>query len=166
MSNTINSLIEDPDALLALDPEELGAVLLSDLDSSEQSSCHMPNFMNTIRGAHLYSSSSDRRESILRAFSEAWGWLESEGLLAQCPGQDHGFLFITRRGRQALKVGAHSYLKGKLLPRHQLHQELLRKLLLRSFAPSTTLLSSKPSKKLRSPSERPGTTRPTQSVRT
>ena len=64
------------------------------------------------------------RQRIQEALTEAWVWLEREGLLAPMPGQKGGggYVFVTRRGRRLVKrADFQSYRMGNLLPKNQLH---------------------------------------------
>jgi uncharacterized protein (TIGR02391 family) len=63
-------------------------------------------------------------ERIKEAFTEAWVWLEREGLIAPKPGQlsGAGWIFITRRGRRLKNShDIEAYKKANLLPKKLLH---------------------------------------------
>src|SRR4051812_39260443 len=60
-----------------------------------------------------------------QAITEAWMWLEGEGLLAPQPGSGPG-RFITRRGRKiATDEDWGRYRRSRVLPRDQLHPRIL-----------------------------------------
>jgi uncharacterized protein (TIGR02391 family) len=125
---SIHSLVPDPEALLALEPEELAGVLMEHLNAlppQEQQQLNRYNFglSHTVRE---YPPS--HHESITRALMEAWGWLEREGLLAPKPGSQGEWIFITRRGTQLrTRDDVLAYRHANLLPRHQLHPRIAQK---------------------------------------
>jgi uncharacterized protein (TIGR02391 family) len=125
MSETsVHSIIPNPEDLLALEPEELAGVVLEVLNSLHPS--------NTIFTLTAFASSSgpaaaypdQHRAAIQEALTEAWVWLEREGLLAPRPGQLGGgsYVFVTRRGKRLVNRSDFlSYRRGNLLPKSQLH---------------------------------------------
>jgi uncharacterized protein (TIGR02391 family) len=125
---TIYEMIPDPDALLALEPEELAGVLLQHLATEHPShpqslSRHNFGLPHTVRE---YPSS--KQEDISRALMEAWVWLEREGLLAPRPGSDGDWVFVTRRGQTvATPQKLEAYRRANLLPRQLLHPTLAQK---------------------------------------
>src|SRR2546430_2341663 len=88
MSKSIYSIISDPEALLALEPEELAGVVLehfNSMDAHEQAQLNRNNF--TLRYmVESYPAAYQNR--ILRALAEAWAWLEREGLIAEKPASE------------------------------------------------------------------------------
>ena len=67
-----------------------------------------------------------QREPAIRALTEAWIWLEREGLLAPQPGSVGGeWFYITRRGA-ALKdrSGVEAYRRANMLPKELLHPSI------------------------------------------
>lgn len=124
---TIYQPLPDPDALLALEPEELAGVVLQHLalDPPNSSSLNRYNFSlpHTVR-----EYPHPRQEAISQALMEAWVWLEREGLVAPRPGDNNSWVFITRRGRSVAtpdKLAA--YRRSNLLPRQLLHGALVQK---------------------------------------
>lgn len=120
---TLYSIIPDPEPLLALAPEELAGVVLEVLNSLPPERSGMLNRYNfTLPSGAAASYPHAFQERISRAVTEAWVWLEREGLLAPRPGEQHGWVYVTRRGNQvAGRVGLESYRRGNLLPKEQLH---------------------------------------------
>ncbi len=96
---SIQSIIPDPEALLALEPEELAGTILEYFNSTlvRFSDLNRYNFTlpHTVRGYP-----KEYRERILMALMEGWVWLERESLLAPRPGSQGEWAFITRRGNQ------------------------------------------------------------------
>lgn len=81
----LHDTIPDPDAVLALEPEELGATILF-LLRARGGSFHPHNCMMEIlnggdpsRGTSNYPQS--RRQEIAIAASEAFAWLGAQGLI-------------------------------------------------------------------------------------
>src|SRR5437773_11948794 len=63
------------------------------------------------------------RDRITNAVSEAFGWLEREGLITQKAGPgSHGWFFVSRRGKR-LKghLDVDAYRRANLLPKALLH---------------------------------------------
>ena len=119
-------IVPDPNVLLALEPEEVGGIVLEHLNSLPEDasnfSRHNFGLEHTVRGY----PPADRKETI-RALMEGWVWLEREGLIAPRPG-DVGWVFVTRRGRR-MKSSADlaAYRRAALLPRGLLHPVLATK---------------------------------------
>jgi hypothetical protein len=94
----IPAMVPDPEALLALEVEELAGVLLMNLNSRGDGGAelHHYNFFNDLRNNPPYRKRDDR---INRALMEAWDWLLYEGFLAK-RGDDstRAGTFVTRRG--------------------------------------------------------------------
>ena len=125
---SLHSLVPDPDAILALEPEELAGVLLQHLNGlphEEQGQLNRYNFGldHTVR-----EYPPDYRERLSRALMEAWAWLEREGLLAAKPGSQGEWVFITRRGKQlTTQEDVRAYRQANLLPRQRLHARIAQK---------------------------------------
>jgi len=84
----------DAEALIALEPEELAGVLLEyllQLGSDDEGQLSRYNFM--------LLNGEGRNSNVGKALTEAWIWLEREGLLAPSPDNHGGdWVYITRRG--------------------------------------------------------------------
>jgi hypothetical protein len=100
MSLPLQSLIPDPETLLALEVEALAGVLLMHLNSRDDGGAylHQYNFVNDLRNTPLYSTYKDE---VSHALMEAWDWSSNEGFLAR-KGDDanKSVAFITRRGKR------------------------------------------------------------------
>ena len=107
-------LVDDPEALLSLEPEELAAFVLKDLTATE-------NAGNTLN-RHNYCLRFQRQD-VQKAIMEAWVWLEREGCLAPKPGLiASNAVFVTRRGRRlAESQDTSAYKRSGLLPKEFLH---------------------------------------------
>lgn len=94
--------IPDVTALLALEPEELGAKLLFLVRRREgQGKFHPGNYI-----AELFSGSGayplNKHKDVALACSEAWAWLEAQGLIVPEPddGRQYGWRVLSRRARR------------------------------------------------------------------
>jgi uncharacterized protein (TIGR02391 family) len=123
----LEELLARPDDLLALEPEELAGPLLQSLiaatDRADRQQLHLGNFMNNV---------AQRRpptpEAVLRALTEAWTWLEREGLIARDPLQMADWFFVTRRGlrlRGAADFTAYRF--ANRLPKGHLHPVIAKR---------------------------------------
>src|SRR6202022_2023694 len=86
---SLPKLIPDVDYLLSLETEELAAYLLVALAEQRQNNLvALPNFISGLLSVHPHAASySDpRRDEIGQAITEAWNWLEVQGLLIPAPG--------------------------------------------------------------------------------
>lgn len=114
---TLHEVAKNPETLLALEPEELAPLVLQDIVAEEKRgpSGGVGRY-NLSLGLHNYS------EPVQRAIMEAWAWLETSGAIAQFPGSQDGWFFVTRRG---LKLAQSSdttvFTRVQTLPRHLLH---------------------------------------------
>ena len=117
------------DVVLQMEPEELAVPLLEFLCRCEETkSSGMLNRYNLTLRSNLQAYAQDRYDAIARAITEAWVWLEKEGLIAPAPGQTGDWIFITRRGRkfrETADVG--SYKAATLLPDKTLDPKLASK---------------------------------------
>jgi uncharacterized protein (TIGR02391 family) len=117
---TLRELVNDPETLLSLEPEELAAFVLKDLTASE-------NAGETIN-RHNYCLGFQRQD-VQKAIMEAWVWLEREGCLAPKPGLIAGnAVFVTRRGKRlAESQDTSAYKRSGLLPKEFLHPVIAQK---------------------------------------
>lgn len=129
MSKSLYSIVPDPEAVLALEPEELAGVLLEYLNSlsdGERGQLNRYNFSlaHTFEGyPHTYY------ERLSRAFMEAWVWAEREGFIAPRPGEQGEWVFITRRGRRIVSAEhLAAYQRANVLPRRFLHPSIAEKI--------------------------------------
>jgi uncharacterized protein (TIGR02391 family) len=130
MTNLLD-LFPNPDDLLALEPEELGEVLLGVIPGVSQSS----GFLHGDLLAQVTPTSGrgyDRGpkfDRVSMALSEAMSWLETQGLIARnLEQQSHPWFRLTRRAtnlRTAADIAA--YRMGRTLPAELLQPELADK---------------------------------------
>jgi uncharacterized protein (TIGR02391 family) len=127
MSKSIHSIMPDSEMLLALEPEELAAVVLEHLNSY---GAHegKPNRYNFSLPDNFQEYPSEKREAVGKALMEAWIWLEREGLIAPEPGQQGEWVFVTRRGQRIQTAEQlRAYRHSSILPQRQLHPVIAQK---------------------------------------
>lgn len=125
---SIHMLLPDPEALLALAPEELAGVVLQYLNALSDPNSGLLNRYNFSLPHTVEGYPPQYRDRISRALMEAWVWLEREGLLAPKPGTQGEWVFITRRGKElATPEDLKRYQRGNVLPRQLLHPRLGQK---------------------------------------
>ena len=118
MTKTIYSIISDPEALLALEPEELAGIVLEVLNSTDQMQRGQLNRYNFSLPQNFKEYPQQYQEQISKAVMEAWVWLEREGLIAPEPGSQGEWVFVTRRGKQITSASdLQTYRRSDLLPK-------------------------------------------------
>ena len=86
------------------------------------------NRKNYIQAQTVQAYPSQYHQAILKALSEAWGWWESQGLIAHDPGDTESWFFITRRGEQIkTSTDFKIFQQAKLLPKDLLHSMIAQK---------------------------------------
>jgi len=114
-------LVPDEEVLLALEPEELGLLVLQVL---VQWSPHIDKQVGPfINGALSGYPSAQQRDQITLAIREAWAWLEGQGLLLLDPRYLAGDIrILSRRARRlASNAKARRPISGQKLPKGPLH---------------------------------------------
>lgn len=128
MSGTIFSIIPDPEALLALEPEELAGVVLEHLNLLSQSGSGQLNRYNFSLPHTVEEYPRQYQSRISQALMEAWVWLEREGLIAPKPGSQGEWVFVTRRGKKITKASdLETYRRADILPKRILHPVIAQK---------------------------------------
>lgn len=124
--------IPDPEVLLALEPEELGAKLLFAARQRTEPMFHPGNtgseLFNNINGAAGYPRQKQREIEL--AFVEAWCWLEAQGLVVPVPGinGENGFRVLSRRARKFESEEDFSgFAAASNLPKEILHPSIREK---------------------------------------
>jgi uncharacterized protein (TIGR02391 family) len=99
---SLPELISDVDFLLAMEAEELAAAMLPILARSRQhAGVHHGNYCSSLfsanTGGHHYDNRNDNQ--IILAVTEAWNWLEVQGLLVPAPNGNggHGWRVLSRK---------------------------------------------------------------------
>ncbi len=125
---SIYTFIEDHEALLEMEPEELAGFVLEFFKSTNPRGNTVRDFDLTDKG-NLKDYPNGHQHDIRYALIEAIQWLKNEGLLMLDPAQRScDYLFITRRGQKLENAQAvEAYRKTKLLPKELLHSILADK---------------------------------------
>lgn len=130
---TLPELIPDVDHLLSLEAEELATLLLAALTDQRQNNLvALPNFLSSLSNHHPHrgSYSDPRKDEIATAITEAWNWLEVQGLLIPAPGINgsNGFRMFSRR---ALKMKAPDdvarFARSRRIQKEALHPKIAEK---------------------------------------
>jgi len=120
----MSDLLPEAEALLRLEPEELAGIVLQCLKSEGERSGLLNRYTFTLH-SNLTGYPQDQLEHVARALTEAWIWLEREGMIAPQPGADGGWVFITRRGMLvASPQNLAAYRRAKLLPAKIMRRQL------------------------------------------
>jgi Protein of unknown function (Hypoth_ymh) len=127
---SLPELINDVDFLLTMEAEELAATMLPLLAKSRQNAgVNLGNYASSLfsanMGGHRYD---DRKQNqIILAVTEAWNWLEVQGLLIPAPGMNgtHGWRVLSRKA-EALTSSADvkKFAKSRHLRREILHSRI------------------------------------------
>jgi uncharacterized protein (TIGR02391 family) len=127
MPKSLFALVPDPEALLALEPEEMAGILLEHLNSLPDNERGSLNRYNYSLPHVVQEYPREYQTRISQALMEAWVWLEREGLIVPKPGAN-GWSVISRRG-QGLETAADvkAYRNANLLPRGHLHPSIAPK---------------------------------------
>ncbi len=118
--------IPDVEALLALEPEELGAKLLflarQRIRRTEDSSMlHFGNMEGELNRIEVYRA---RWAEVSLAFAEAWAWLEAQGLIVPAEGINgtNGWRRLSRRAAKfESETDVKPYAFVRRLPKEVLH---------------------------------------------
>jgi hypothetical protein len=122
MTTSIFQILPDPEALLALEPEEVAGIILEHLNSLGQMDRGGLNRYN-FSLPHTYQEYPQQYHAqISELLMEGWVWLEREGLIAPRPGSQGEWIFVTKRGKQIeTAAGLVAYRNSNRLPKQQLH---------------------------------------------
>lgn len=119
----LHVLLPDPEVVLSLEPEELAGVLLEYLHLlPPQARLSLFDFSSTTAVVDGYPW--EHREAILRAFVDAWRWLERDGLLVPKRGPNDKVVVISERGATLRTAADVAKYRQILLSVDQLHPDL------------------------------------------
>ena len=124
--------IPDVEALLALEPEELGAKLLFLIRARQKQREEMFTLMGMASELWAFPSVGpeyprQRQSEILLALREAWAWLEAQGLIipAEDPNGRNGWRVLSRRARKFENPAEFAnYSVARRLPKETLHTRI------------------------------------------
>lgn len=128
----LGDLIPDVDAVLALEPDELGLRILQVLGSwPSHMQLELGTFVNHVLGhpqtPHHGIYPANRRGELDRAIREAWAWLEGAALLIPSPGYvgSHTIRVLSRRaGKLADEPDPSRAFSARRLPKDVLHPKI------------------------------------------
>lgn len=130
---TVIQAIPDVEVFLALQPEELGAKLLFLAKARQKfdgDMFHPAMFEQEIWEAEKRQQPTyprNRQAAISLAFSEAWAWLEAQGLTVPAPDTNgrNGYRVLSRRARAIASEAEFADFKiARLLPKEILHRRI------------------------------------------
>ncbi len=131
MNNRIKNIFPPVEQLLDMEPEEIGPFLLEYLNVTDEdpTSSKLNRYNFTLESNQELSDYSEGRiVDVAKVMTEAWLWLENEGMIAPAPGDTGNFSFLTRRGK---KLRSHTdfkqYQSGNFLPKYKLDPVLVQK---------------------------------------
>ena len=105
------------DDLIAASAEDLGVVLLKLIQSQRRPQVNPTQFEMPLWNANVPAYPHDKRSAVLTVLSEAWQWLQNEGLLMVDLERPTDWWCLTRKGR-AIRTDSdfEAYRQGNLLP--------------------------------------------------
>jgi uncharacterized protein (TIGR02391 family) len=125
---TLIEYVSTAEELLALQPEDLGMVLLQLLQVETQRNFTKSNFFVLLYNTDRPGYPANRKEAVFYAVEEAWQWLLNEGLIMVAPDQPNGYFTLTRKGRKIQSsADIEAYRHGNLLPVGLLHPSIAEK---------------------------------------
>ncbi len=127
-NNPLTKLLPPVETLLALEPEDIAPLLLGYFNGLKPEEQRQLNRHNFVTSPLIGEYAGGRGEEVVRAITEAWTWLEREGLIAPRPGTERDWVFITRRGQKLRSQSDfEAYKRGNLLPAKALDPVLAQK---------------------------------------
>lgn len=131
MPHPLENAIPDPDALVAMEPEEVGAKLLfiirANPDYNREAGVTLTGFLAGLRGHGMGAPSiygGHCTAEVVLAVREAWAWLEAQGLLipSESINGQNGWRQLSRRARRFENEEAFvGFALARLLPKENLH---------------------------------------------
>jgi len=117
---TLFDLIPDHNILFGLEPEELAGIALELLNPGDgPSRLHPTSFTHPDT---MGPFPQNIRNDVAEVLFEGWLWLVQEGLIGPKPGDNHGWHYITRRGKRLRnREDLSAYVNAVILPRKLLH---------------------------------------------
>jgi hypothetical protein len=130
--NSLPELIPDIDYLLSMEVEELAAAMLPMIKKQRQhAGIHQGNYTSSLftpnMSGHKYTA---RQAEIELAVSEAWNWLEVQGLLIAAPGisGSNGWRMLSRRAdAMSTSDDVQKFAKSRNIPKTSLIRALQKK---------------------------------------
>jgi uncharacterized protein (TIGR02391 family) len=124
---SLRDLIPDPAIAVGMHPADLAGVMLEVLmtqTTSDRQLWHRRNFCGAAGRIYVEHGQGSLGD-VMQACSEAWSWLESNGLICRDPEQDNDWFVPTRRAREVRdRAGVRMLIANAELPQHFLHPEI------------------------------------------
>ncbi len=116
---------------LQLEPEELAIPLLKCLIQEEESrGAGQLNLHNFVGTEAIDRYAGGKADEVVKAITEAWIWLEREGMIAPNARLSIGWNYVTERGHRLVALSDVSkYIKSNIIPRKSLDPVLANKVL-------------------------------------
>ena len=129
MKETLLSVFQNPNDLLALEPEELGGVILELVPGVMQNGIFSrASFLAQWFNGTGTSYPNPIRRSVELAIEEAFSWLISQVLIMHDPAQASGWYVLTRRAKTLRsRADVTAFRKGRMLPVNLLQPTLAEK---------------------------------------
>ena len=86
MAKSLKASFPPPDEVLNLAPEEIGVFLLDYLCELGDDSQSLNRYNFTLQSGELGSYAGEKYDAVAKVITEAWIWLEREGMIAPKPG--------------------------------------------------------------------------------
>lgn len=122
--------IPDVEFLLALEPEELGAKLLFLVRAQQKPMFHPNSLADSIWDRSIPENQQyprQQKHEIDLALTEAWLWLEAQGLIVPAPDGNgrNGYRVLSRRGRKyESEAEFANFTVARRLPKETLHPRI------------------------------------------
>ena len=101
----VTDFFPSPEDFMEFETEELAVGLLRHMewiDDETDQMLHLGNYFGS-RDVSEYIDASKDPAAVRRKLTEAWVWLENEGMLAPLVEQGRDWVFVTGRGRSLLE---------------------------------------------------------------
>jgi uncharacterized protein (TIGR02391 family) len=130
--STLQELIPEVEVFLALEPGDLASHLLQVAKSHLRNDMFHPDNVTKVTSGVGYEHLPwpGREREVERALSEAWNWLQVQGLIVQAPGINgqNGFFVISSRGQQiANSEDFRRFREAASFPKSMLHPSIADK---------------------------------------
>ncbi len=143
-------IFPDVETVLAIEPEELGAVLIELWEGAanrHDDTCLVETFASELFTPGQLRYPANKQQALYRCIAEAMSWLEREGLIIHEPGQPAPWYRRTRRGLKfKTRADFAAFRQANILPRSLLHPAIEEKtwpLFLRGDYDAAVLLAFK-----------------------
>jgi uncharacterized protein (TIGR02391 family) len=123
--NELPRVIPDVQMLLALTPEELASKMLFLLRKRNEATFHLGNLHNELQGQDCQPQYRQHAGDVSLAISEAWAWLQAQGLVVPSETGGAGWFRLSRRARgMESEADFASFKVARLLPREILRPKI------------------------------------------